>query len=306
MPFGLPLRTGTRSSRCIGEALSGNLFCNPRESKTFTRDGVDIIGERERDDVGLQSRRLPRAPASRSPMRLLDLDALAGLLVIGGGKRLVEVDIKLARRIVDALSSVTSRRSPSLPRAAPRRRQNTTTSPISIAADRPSRKHADITQDEAVSSHETAFHCLRSVATLLCIRSLHRMDCHILFWLDRAAAGARSSSGEVRLVQACTRPTNIPTRKRDAAAGWRAVDRLDLLAQMLAKRIEFESRAILLDDWNGRAKAAFENACAVDPGVERRQGPANGSTFRIRQASVRIGEPQFAIPISRDRVSSAA
>ena len=33
-------------------------------------------------------------------MRLLDLDALAGFLLIGGGERLVEIGIEFARRIV--------------------------------------------------------------------------------------------------------------------------------------------------------------------------------------------------------------
>jgi hypothetical protein len=33
-------------------------------------------------------------------MRLLDLDALAGFLLIGGGESFVEVDIEFARRIV--------------------------------------------------------------------------------------------------------------------------------------------------------------------------------------------------------------
>ena len=33
-------------------------------------------------------------------MRLLDLDALAGFLLIGGGERLVEIHIEFARRII--------------------------------------------------------------------------------------------------------------------------------------------------------------------------------------------------------------
>src|SRR6185436_3381308 len=33
-------------------------------------------------------------------MRLLDLDTLAAVLLIGGGKRLVEIDVELAGRIV--------------------------------------------------------------------------------------------------------------------------------------------------------------------------------------------------------------
>ncbi len=71
-----------------------------RGDQPLAGDGVDIIGQRQRDDVGLQAvddRARLRAGAA---VRLLDLDALAGFLLIGGSERLVEIDIEFAGRVV--------------------------------------------------------------------------------------------------------------------------------------------------------------------------------------------------------------
>ena len=63
-------------------------------------DGVDVVGQCERDDIRLQAVDHGARLRARAAMRLLDLDALAGFFLIGRDKRLVEIGVEFARRIV--------------------------------------------------------------------------------------------------------------------------------------------------------------------------------------------------------------
>jgi hypothetical protein len=58
--------------------LSGSAFCQFWEQARL-RDGVDVVGEGERDDVGLEAVDHGARLLARAAVRLLELDVLAGL-----------------------------------------------------------------------------------------------------------------------------------------------------------------------------------------------------------------------------------
>ena len=79
----------------------GSRFCQSAGSKSgVLRNCVDVIGQGEGDDVGLQSVDDRAGLLARSAMRLLDRDCLAGLRLPVFGESLVEILIQLPRRIV--------------------------------------------------------------------------------------------------------------------------------------------------------------------------------------------------------------
>src|SRR5438445_4508655 len=75
------------------------------------------------------------------------------------------------------------------------------------------------------------------------------------------------------------------------------VDRLDLFARHVGERIEFQLRAVVLDDGNLGARAALKTLASVDPGRERLERPRQRFHLADTAAGIGIGEPQFAIGI---------
>ena len=63
-------------------------------------DGVDVVGQRQRDHVGLSPSMTLRACLPEPPCDMLDGDLLAGLLCPMLGERRVEVLVEFAGRIV--------------------------------------------------------------------------------------------------------------------------------------------------------------------------------------------------------------
>ena len=63
-------------------------------------DGVDVVRQRQRRDVGLQAVDDRARLLARSAVRLVDVDRLPGLLLPLRRERLVDVLVQLARRIV--------------------------------------------------------------------------------------------------------------------------------------------------------------------------------------------------------------
>ncbi|MGY4600986.1 hypothetical protein ACVWXL_008732 [Bradyrhizobium sp. GM22.5] len=98
--LGIALADQEHNGRGIGRRVLRQPFLPVGRREAFARDGVDVVGERKRHHVGLQSVDHGARLRTAAPMRLLDLDALAGFLLIGTRERLVELDIELARRIV--------------------------------------------------------------------------------------------------------------------------------------------------------------------------------------------------------------
>ena len=142
--LGIALAHQEHDRRSVGRSIERQPLLPIRRKPAFGRNGVDVIGERQRDDIRLQAvdhrARLRAGPA----MRLLDLDALAGLLLISSRERLVEVGIEFARRII---RHVEQRNIGGERRARPQQsheeRQNTTDHlPVSIRPDEAShQKH---------------------------------------------------------------------------------------------------------------------------------------------------------------------
>ena len=63
-------------------------------------DRVDVAGERQRHDIGVEAVDDRAGLLARAAMRLLDRDVFAGLGLPVGGEGLVEVLVELAGRIV--------------------------------------------------------------------------------------------------------------------------------------------------------------------------------------------------------------
>ena len=56
MPFGLPLRTRNTIVDVYGVLLCGRRFCQSAGSSfAVVGDRVDVVGERQRDDVGVEA-----------------------------------------------------------------------------------------------------------------------------------------------------------------------------------------------------------------------------------------------------------
>ena len=83
-----------------GDALLGSRFCPPRRDEAAVGNLVDVVGERERDDVGGKPVDHRARLLARSAVRLLDLDRLAGRLGELARERRVDVGVELAGRIV--------------------------------------------------------------------------------------------------------------------------------------------------------------------------------------------------------------
>ena len=98
--LGIALAHQEHDRRGVGRRILRQPLLPVRGDQALGGDGVDVIGQRQRDDVGLQAVDHGARLRAGAAMRLLDLDALAGFLLIGRGERLVEIRIELARRIV--------------------------------------------------------------------------------------------------------------------------------------------------------------------------------------------------------------
>ena len=65
-PLGVPLAHQEDDGRGVGRAVVGQaLLPVGGQQLALVGDGVDVVGEREGDDIGLAGRRSPRAPACR-------------------------------------------------------------------------------------------------------------------------------------------------------------------------------------------------------------------------------------------------
>ncbi len=71
-----------------------------RQELALLRERVDVVGERERHDVGLQAVDDRARLLAGAAVRLLDLDDLAGLLLPVRDERGVVVRVQLARRVI--------------------------------------------------------------------------------------------------------------------------------------------------------------------------------------------------------------
>ena len=101
MPRGLPLRTTNTMVDVYGAELLGSRFCQSLLiAPGVLGDGVDVVGERQRRDVGLEAVDDRARLLARSAVRLVDVDRLPGLLLPLRRERLVDVLVQLARRIV--------------------------------------------------------------------------------------------------------------------------------------------------------------------------------------------------------------
>ncbi len=101
MPFGLPLRTSSTIVECVRRRIARQaLLPVGRQQIAVVVQRVDIRGDAERGDVGVEAiddfARLRGRPA----MRLLDRDRLAGFCPPVGGEFLVELSVQLTRRII--------------------------------------------------------------------------------------------------------------------------------------------------------------------------------------------------------------
>ena len=121
MPFGLPLRTRNTIVEVYGQLLFGSRFCQafgirlPRSTSC-----VDVAGERERHDVGLEAVDHRARLLARAAVRLVDGDRLALRLLPVLREERVELLVELARRVV---GDVEQRRVGADAVAAPRRAQ---------------------------------------------------------------------------------------------------------------------------------------------------------------------------------------
>ena len=80
MPFGLPLRTSSTIVDVYGALLCGSRFCQSAAiSLPIVGDRVDVVGERERDDVRFESVDDGAGLFARAAVRLVDGDVLTGL-----------------------------------------------------------------------------------------------------------------------------------------------------------------------------------------------------------------------------------
>ena len=164
-------------------------------------------------------------------MRLLDLDALAGFLLIGRGERLVEIHIELARRIVGHVEQRhiggKRRARPEQARDDGRIRRNSF--PVSIRRDDiiVIDEHGSITRDRsALQVNETAFQCLRRCSVIVLRRSVlgsrsMRVDAAFRLGPAAPAAGARILIGRGPAGAGHAADRQITRRQRaDAAADW--------------------------------------------------------------------------------------
>ena len=101
MPFGLPLRTRNTIVDVYGVLLCGSRFCQSAgRSFAVFGDRVDVVGERERHDVGVETVDHRARLLARAAVRLADRDLLAGLRLPMLGEGRVECLVELARRVV--------------------------------------------------------------------------------------------------------------------------------------------------------------------------------------------------------------
>ncbi len=62
-----------------GELLSGSRFCQSLATSAAFGDRIDVVGQRQRDDVGLQAVDHRARLLAGAAVRLLDGDVVAGL-----------------------------------------------------------------------------------------------------------------------------------------------------------------------------------------------------------------------------------
>ena len=91
IPFGLPLRTRKTIVDVYGELFCGSRFCQSGVDQPGCCDRVDVVGERERDDVGFEAVDHRARLRARAAVRLLDRDGLSGLRLPVLGEGGVEV-----------------------------------------------------------------------------------------------------------------------------------------------------------------------------------------------------------------------
>ena len=84
-----------------GALLSGRRFCQSAgDQLAVLGDRVDVVGERQRHDVGLEAVDDRARLLARAAVRLVDGDVVAGLRLPVLGEGRVEVLVELARRVV--------------------------------------------------------------------------------------------------------------------------------------------------------------------------------------------------------------
>ncbi len=197
-------------------------------------------------------------------MRLLDLDALAGFLLIGVGERLVELDIELTRRIVRHVQEIdVSGENRACPEQACRER-NDTAHHVHLHSPRRRHRHrwhAGITRGETRSSQRNRIF-LFAASQPDCATKSSSCGCRILSWLGRASdrrahprLGRSAGAGH-----AADRQKPCATQRMPRQFG-ADENRLDLLARDVGERIELEPRAVVLDHRNVGARRRPGSAC---------------------------------------------
>ena len=99
--FGIALSHQEHDRRGVGSAvLRQPLLPVGRKQAGVLGNSVDVVGQRQGYDIGLQTVNHRAGLLARSTVGLLDRDCLAGLRLPVFGESLVEILIQLARRIV--------------------------------------------------------------------------------------------------------------------------------------------------------------------------------------------------------------
>src|SRR5439155_7414424 len=86
--------------RRIRRAVLGKPFLPAGRDEAAFLDGVDVVGQGQRDDVGLEAVDDRSGLLARAAMRLVDGDRLARLLLVARDERGVDRLVQLARRVV--------------------------------------------------------------------------------------------------------------------------------------------------------------------------------------------------------------
>ncbi len=101
MPFGLPLRTRNTIVDVYGALLFGRNLIQPGVIRPAFRDRLDVVGERERDDIGFEAVDHRARLSARARVRLAKRDFLStGFRRPVFGERFVERAIQLSGGIV--------------------------------------------------------------------------------------------------------------------------------------------------------------------------------------------------------------
>ena len=98
--LGIALPHQEDDGRGVGRAVLRQPALPVLGDLALLRDGVDVVGQRQRHDIGIQPVDHRARLLARAAMRLVDPQRIAALGFPVRGERLVVLDIKLARRIV--------------------------------------------------------------------------------------------------------------------------------------------------------------------------------------------------------------